>query len=91
MGIYWGIIVLLTMLFRDIGRAGWGTARLTDSKPSVWYRRYLSLPMTFGAKHGRDVGWATIPARNQGVAVAAFVVLNVVLSCVGYKFVNGNM
>ncbi|KAL2065787.1 hypothetical protein VTL71DRAFT_3457 [Oculimacula yallundae] len=59
--------------------------------PYILLKRYVTVPATFGYKRSQNVGWCTIPTRVQSMAIAAFVVINVVLCSCSYWTFEGNM
>lgn len=53
--------------------------------PRRWFKRYVTLPATFGYRHQLPFGYCTVPTRIQSFWIFAFVVINVVLTAVGYE------
>lgn len=59
--------------------------------PYLWLERYVTVPATFGYKRSQNVGWCTIPTRVQSLAIAAFVLVNVVLCSCSYRVFENNI
>jgi hypothetical protein len=60
-------------------------------RPSVWLRRYITTPATFGYKCAQNVGWCTIPPRIQSLTILVFILMNIIFCIHGYWVFPGNM
>lgn len=89
---YWVTIIVIGVLARSWTKlSSIGGRAITESRVSAWYKSHVSVPMAFGSACPRDVGWATVPPRDQAIAAMLFAAVNIVLSCVGYKIFEGNL
>ena len=61
------------------------------SLPHAWLKRFITVPAAFGDRCSQPLGWCTIPPRAQTLTIAAFIALNVVLSCANYRLTDGNL
>lgn len=61
------------------------------SLPHTWLKRFITVPAAFGNRCSQPLGWCTIPPRAQTLTIAAFVTLNVILSCANYRLTDGNL
>lgn len=92
MGVYWAVIVLIGLLARYVSTYRHKrSVSKPESRLAAWYKANVSVPMAFGSACGRDVGWATVPPRDQAFAAILFAALNVVLSSIGYQIFEGNL
>lgn len=58
--------------------------------PSLWIKKYVTIPATFGYRCSQNVKWCTIPSRVQSMTIAAFIVMNLVLCIRDYRVFKGN-
>lgn len=54
-------------------------------------KQHVTTPALFGHRSAETVGWCTIPTRIETLTIAAFVIINFVLSCVTYDLFTGNL
>lgn len=98
--IFWIVVVAMGVLSRLI--AAIGDAQRSMVKPStgisrpfhafsVWLKRHVTIPATFGYRCAQNLGWCTIPPRIQSLTLLAFIAMNVFLSLYGYRFTDNNL
>ena len=58
---------------------------------NTWLKQYITIPATFSNRCSQPYGWCTIPPRIQSLTIAAFVLLNLALSCSSYRLTSGNL
>ncbi|CRK20040.1 hypothetical protein BN1723_017823 [Verticillium longisporum] len=98
--IFWIVVVAMGVLSRLI--AAIGDAQRSMVKPStgisrpfhafsVWLKRHVTIPATFGYRCAQNLGWCTIPPRIQSLTLLAFIAMNVFLSLYGYRFTENNL
>ncbi|KAF9876870.1 ferric reductase like transmembrane component [Colletotrichum karsti] len=58
---------------------------------SLWLKRYITVPATFGYRCSQNLGWCTIPPRIQSLTIFAFIALNTWYCCYGYYILPGHM
>lgn len=60
-------------------------------RTSLYLRRFVTVPATFGHRCLQNIGWCTIPPRIETLAILLFLALNI-WSCVhGYYVFTGNL
>ncbi|CAG8953908.1 hypothetical protein HYFRA_00010869 [Hymenoscyphus fraxineus] len=59
--------------------------------PYTLVKRYITVPATFGFTHAQNIKWCTVPTRIQSIAIAAFVIFNIVLCSVSYHVFEYNL
>ncbi|SPO07426.1 related to ferric reductase Fre2p [Cephalotrichum gorgonifer] len=59
--------------------------------PSLYLRRFVTVPATFGYRCLQNVGWCTIPPRVESLTILLFAILNVGFCIHGYMIVDGNL
>ncbi|KAM0287043.1 hypothetical protein ACHAQH_000728 [Verticillium albo-atrum] len=98
--IFWIAVVAMGVLSRLA--AAVGNAQRPIVKPStsistpfhafsVWLKRYVTIPATFGYRCAQNLGWCTIPPRIQSLTLFAFIGMNIFLSLYGYRFTENNL
>ncbi|RXG43553.1 hypothetical protein VDGE_01145 [Verticillium dahliae] len=98
--IFWIVVVAMGVLSRLI--AAIGDAQRSMVKPStgisrpfhafsVWLKRHVTIPATFGYRCAQNLRWCTIPPRIQSLTLLAFIAMNVFLSLYGYRFTDNNL
>ncbi|RYP72046.1 hypothetical protein DL769_004533 [Monosporascus sp. CRB-8-3] len=63
----------------------------SQSRLSVWLKRHVTLPATFGYRNAQPFGWYTVPPRIQSVTILAFTIMNLVFCVHGYRVFPGNL
>ncbi|KAM0617648.1 hypothetical protein ACHAPW_001950 [Verticillium nonalfalfae] len=97
---FWIAVVALGVLSRLMSAIG--DAQRSVVKPStgiarhfhafsVWLKRLVTIPATFGYRCAQNLGWCTIPPRIQSLTLLAFIGMNVFLSLHGYRFTENNL
>ncbi|KAK2594310.1 hypothetical protein QQS21_007955 [Conoideocrella luteorostrata] len=61
------------------------------SEVSMWLKRKIILPATFGHKSATEVWYGTIPLRIQTLTIVVFTLLNIICSIYGYKITPVNL
>ncbi|KAF7557597.1 hypothetical protein G7Z17_g508 [Cylindrodendrum hubeiense] len=56
-----------------------------------WLVNITTIPATFGTRCAQQIGWGTVPPRIQSITLLVFLVLNVVLTVIGYRIVPVNL
>ncbi|KAL6409244.1 hypothetical protein AUP68_05616 [Ilyonectria robusta] len=56
-----------------------------------WLVNIISVPATLGTRCAQKVGWGTVPPMIQTITMLIFLVVNVVLSVIGYRIVPVNL
>ena len=85
MGIFWAVVIA-------VGIANQMLTRLNapQDQRSVWLKRNILTPATFGQRCVQDFGgWGTLPPRIQTLTLSLFLVLNIVCSIHGYEVFEG--
>ncbi|KAI9151447.1 Ferric/cupric reductase transmembrane component B [Paramyrothecium foliicola] len=93
MNIFWGVVVVLaainhlTTRFFPFSKVKRNSSRKLSSfgKLSVWLKRNVFVPATFGRRRAERVWWCTVPQRSQTIVIGAFILLNVFFSVYGYR------
>ncbi|KAK7223108.1 hypothetical protein V2G26_011111 [Clonostachys chloroleuca] len=94
MGFFWAGVVAVGMINKAIGLCMKSDRFSMPAESAPWrlVKRTIGLPATFGVRHAQSYGiWATVPPRIESITIALFVLLNIVLSVIGYTFFPGNM
>lgn len=60
-------------------------------RASLYLRRFVTVPATFGRRCLQNVGWCTIPPRVESLTILLFLVLNIAFSIHGYYIFKGNL
>ncbi|RYO96839.1 hypothetical protein DL765_011412 [Monosporascus sp. GIB2] len=63
----------------------------SQSRLSIWIRRHVTLPATFGYRNAQPFGWYTVPPRIQTITILAFTIMNIVFCVHGYRVFPGNL
>ncbi|RYO80066.1 hypothetical protein DL766_008320 [Monosporascus sp. MC13-8B] len=63
----------------------------SQSRLSIWLRRHVTLPATFGYRNAQPFGWYTVPPRIQTITILAFTIMNIVFCAHGYRVFPGNL
>ncbi|RYP74410.1 hypothetical protein DL771_003077 [Monosporascus sp. 5C6A] len=63
----------------------------SQSRLSVWLKRHVTLPATFGYQNAEPFGWYTAPPRIQTITILAFAVMNIFFCIHGYRVFPGNL
>lgn len=58
---------------------------------SMWLKRHVTVPATFGYSAATEVWCGTIPLRIQTLTLVAFAVMNILCSIYGYKITPVNL
>ncbi|KAG6010043.1 hypothetical protein E4U21_000485 [Claviceps maximensis] len=58
---------------------------------SIWLKRHITIPATFGYRAATEVWCGTIPLRIQTLTLVAFAVMNILFSVYGYKITPVNL
>lgn len=58
---------------------------------SLYLRRFITVPATFGRRCLQNIGWCTIPPRVETLTILLFFLLNVAFSIHGYYIFEGNL
>ena len=60
-------------------------------RASLYLKRFVTVPATFGHRCLQNVGWCTIPPRVETLTILLFAALNI-WSCIhGYYIFTGNL
>jgi len=59
--------------------------------PSLYLKRFVTVPATFGYKCLQNVGWCTIPPRVESLIILVFIAVNTLLCVTGYPIFVGNL
>ncbi|KAI5459632.1 ferric reductase like transmembrane component-domain-containing protein [Mariannaea sp. PMI_226] len=99
MNIFWAAVIAVGVTSRLISAIP--TSRLGQRKSprasgklsflSSWFKGAITLPATFGDRCAQKIGWGTVPPRIQSLTLVAFLILNIVLSVIGYRIVPVNL
>ncbi|RYP34632.1 hypothetical protein DL767_004192 [Monosporascus sp. MG133] len=63
----------------------------SQSRLSIWLKRHIMLPATFGYRNAEPFGWYTVPPRIQTITILAFTIMNIVFCVHGYRVFPGNL
>ncbi|RYP05445.1 hypothetical protein DL764_003794 [Monosporascus ibericus] len=63
----------------------------SQSRLSIWLKRHVTLPATFGYRNAEPFGWYTVPPRIQSITILAFAIMNIVFCVHGYRVFPGNL
>lgn len=84
-------LVSFVELDRMSSRKPQSRAAVVIDRVNTWLRRYITIPATFGYRRAQNLGWCTIPPRNQSLTILAFTMLNIVVSIHGYIVMPVNL
>ena len=60
-------------------------------RASLYLRRFVTVPATFGHRCLQNIGWCTIPPRIESLIILLYFVLNVFFCVYGYYVFVGNL
>jgi hypothetical protein len=99
---FWAIVLSIAFTSRAYGLTGRllqrRLARYSNSsrhrflpKLQLWVKYWLTTPALGAHRTAEPIGWCTVPPRLESLTIAAFVVINIVLCCVSYQLLDGNL
>lgn len=59
--------------------------------PSLYLRRFITVPATFGYRCLQNVGWCTIPPRIETLVIVLFALMNIAFCVHGYVYISNNL
>ncbi|RGP69530.1 ferric reductase transmembrane component 5 [Fusarium sporotrichioides] len=85
MGIFWAVVIAISIANRILAPLS-----TIQGRGSLWLKRNVLLPATFGRRCVQDFGGCgTLPPRMQTLTLSLFVILNIVCSIHGYQIFEG--
>jgi hypothetical protein len=85
MGIFWAVVIAAGIVSRILTRLS-----TSNGRRSLWLKRNVLLPATFGQRCVQDFGgFGTLPPRIQTLTLSLFVMLNIICSIHGYSIFEG--
>lgn len=93
---FWGLAIVIGLINRvatsiAAKRPIAGRYRAESNSISLWFRRRLLLPATFGQHCQDPVGWCTIPPRLESLLLVLYFIMNIIFMFPGYDLFAGNL
>ncbi|OBS22593.1 hypothetical protein FPOA_08929 [Fusarium poae] len=83
--IFWAVVIAAGIVSRILTRLS-----TSNGRRSLWFKRNVLLPATFGQRCVQDFGgFGTLPPRIQTLTLSLFVMLNIICSIHGYSIFEG--
>jgi len=93
---FWGLAIVVGLIYRctellAARRHAKGRCQPDTSSMSLWFRRRLLLPATFGGHCQDSAGFGTIPPRLETILLIVYLVMNIIFLFPGYELFEGNL